>query len=134
MKLLIRAHQISAPRDVASFLEKHVLRQLQRLYDSPAAQLTVSVEDAKPGKGGVDQLCKLTYRMPGSGTLRVESVKEDVHAALLECTQRLRRLVQRELEKARSPSRNRQHKPLGRTWRLRSSRSGVAPDGTPATL
>src|SRR5512138_2596575 len=134
MKLVIRAHQVAAPRDVLSFVEKHVVRQLRRLYDSPAAQLTISVEDAKPKKGGVDQACKLTYRMPGSGTLRVESVKEDFHAALLECAQRLKRLVQRELEKARSPSRSPQHKPLGRTWRLVSSRRGVAPDGTPAAL
>jgi len=134
MKLVIRAHQIAAPRDVAPFLKKHVVQQLQRLYDSPAAQLTVSVEDAKPKKGGVAQVCKLTYRLPGTGTLRVESVKEDVHAALLECGQRLRRLIQRELEKARSPSRSPQHKPLGRTWRLVSSRTGVAPDGTPSTL
>ena len=134
MKLLIRAHQVAAPRDVGSFLEKHVLRQLERVYDSPAAQLTVSVEDAKPKRGGVDQVCKLTYRMPGSGTLRVESVKGDIHAALLECAQRLRRLVQRELEKARSPSRSPRHKPLGRTWRLVSSRRGVAPDGTPTSL
>ncbi len=134
MKLLIRAHQVAAPRDVASFLKKHVLRPLQRVYDSPAAQLTVSVEDARPKRGGVDQVCKLTYRMPGAGTLRVESVKEDVHAALLECAQRLKRLVQRELEKARSPSRSPQHNPLGRTWRLAASRSELAPDGTPSTL
>ena len=134
MKLLIRAHQLAAPRDVSSFLRKHVLQQLQRVYDNPAAQLTVSVEDMKPGKGGVDRMCKLTYRMPGSGTLRVESVKEDVHAALLECARRLKRLVQRELQKSRSPSRSPQHKPLGRTWRLVASRSGTAPDGTPSTL
>lgn len=134
MKLLIRAHQVVAPKDVASFLNKHVVRPLQRLYDSPAAELTVSVEDAKPKKGGVDQVCKLTYRMPGSGTLRVESVKGDFHAALLECAQRLKRLIQRELEKARSPARSTQHNPLGRTWRLVASRRGVTPDGTPSSL
>jgi ribosome-associated translation inhibitor RaiA len=134
MKLVIRAHQVAAPSDVSSFLQKHVLRQLQRVYDSPAAQLTISVEDAKPGRGGIDRICKLTYRMPGSGTLRVESVKEDLHAALLECAHRLKRLVQRELQKARSPSRSPQHKPLGRTWRLVASRSETAPDGTPSTL
>ncbi len=134
MKLVIRAHQIETPRDVASFLQKHVLHQLQRLYDSPAAQLTISIGDAKPKKGGVDQVCKLTYRMPRAGVLHVESVKEDVHAALLECAQRLKRLVQRELQKSRTPSRTQQHKPLGRTWRLVASRSEFAPDGTPSTL
>ena len=62
------------------------------------------------------------------------SVKGDVHAALLECARRLRRLVQRELAKQRSPSRTTRSRPLGRTWRQRASRSGAAPDGTPSTL
>jgi len=134
MKLAIHAHQLDAPRDVVSYLTKHLLAPLQRLHDSSATQLTVHIEDAKPGKGGVDQACKVTFRMPGSRTLRVESVKDDVHAALLECAQRLKRLVQRELQKARTPSRSPQHKPLGRSWRLRASRSTTAPDGTPSTL
>jgi ribosome hibernation promoting factor len=94
----------------------------------------VSVGDAKPQRGGVDQVCKLTYSMPGAAVLHVESVKEDLHAALLECARRLKRLVQREIQKSRSPSRSPQHKPLGRTWRMASSRSELSPDGTPSTL
>jgi len=134
MKLAIRAHQVEPPRDVAAFLRKHVVASLRRLHDSPATQLTVHVEDAMPGKGGVDRACKLTFRMPGARTLRVESVKDDLHAALLDCAQRLKRLVQREIAKQRSPSRSPQHNPLGRTWRRVASRSGIAPDGTPSTL
>ena len=134
MKIVIHAHQLIAPRDVASYLHQHLVQPLARLYDNPAAQLTVYVEDATPGKGGVDQSCKLSFRMPGARTLRVESVKDDLHAALLECGQRLKRLVSRELQKARSPSRAPEHKTLGRTWRNVASRSDTAPDGTPSTL
>ncbi len=134
MKLAIHAHQLRIPRDVMSFVRKHVLSSLRRIEDTPATELTVFVEDAKPGRGGVDQACKMTFRMPGARTLRVESVKDDVHAALLECARRLKRLVQREIAKQRSPSRATQSRPLGRTWRLRASRSDVAPDGSPSTL
>jgi putative sigma-54 modulation protein len=134
MKLAIHAHQLLAPRDVTAFLRKHVVAPLRRLHDSPATQLTVLVEDAKPGRGGVDRACKLTFHMPGARTLRVESVKDDLHAALLDCAQRLRRLVQREVDKQRSTSRAPQHRPLGRTWRQKASRSGISPDGTPSTL
>ncbi len=134
MKIVIHAHQLEAPRDVRTFLQKHVVAPLRRLHDSPATQLTVYVADAKPGKGGVDQACKMTLRMPSARTLRVEAVQLDLHAALLECAQRLKRLVQREVEKQRSPARAPQHKPLGRTWRAVASRSGLTPDGTPSTL
>jgi ribosome-associated translation inhibitor RaiA len=134
MKLSVHAHHLAQPRDLAVFLRKHLMKPLGRLHDSPATQLTVHVEATRPGKGGADQACKLTFHMPGAKTLRVESVKEDLHAALLECAQRLKRLVQREVGKQRSPGRAPESRPLGRTWRERASRSGVAPDGTPATL
>lgn len=134
MKLVLHAHQLEAPRDVRSFLLKHVVTALRRLHDSPATQLTIYVEDAKPGRGGVDQACKMTLRLPGARTLRVESVNQDLHASLLDCGQRLKRLVQREVGKQRATSRAPQHRPLGRTWRRVMSRSGMAPDGTPASL
>ncbi len=134
MKIVIHGHQMEVADEIVAYLRKHLV-PLQRMYDSPAAQLTVYVEDAKPGKGGVDQACKLTLHMPRTKTLRVESVKEDLHAALLECVQRLKRLVQREVQKARTPARTVQQNPLGRSWRDESEgNSGLAPDGTPSTL
>ncbi len=134
MKLVLHAHQLTAPRDVTTYLKKHVVAPLRRLHDSPATELTVFVEDATPGKGGVDQACKMTLRLPGAKTLRVESVNDDLHASLLDCGKRLKRLVEREVAKQRSTSRSPQRRPLGRTWRRVSSRAGVTPDGTPSTL
>jgi putative sigma-54 modulation protein len=134
MKLAIHAQQFDAPIDVRAFVRKHVVPQLRRLHDSSATQLTVHISDAKPGKGGVDQACKMTFSMPSARTMRVESVRDDLHAALLECAQRLRRLVQREVEKRRSGPRAHEHKPLGRTWRKLATRRDLAPDGTPSTL
>ena len=134
MKLAIHAHHLEAPRGIAAFLRKHAIAPLRRLHDSPATELTVHIEDARPSRGGLDQACKMTFRMPSARTLRVESVQLDLHAALLDCVQRLKRLVRREVGKQRSPSRAPQHKPLGRTWRRRASTEGTTPDGTPATL
>ncbi len=134
MKLSIHAHQIEKPRDLTAFLRKHLVTPLRRLYDSPAAELTVHVADAKPSKGGVDQACGVTFRMPNAKTLRVETVRDDLHAALLDCAARLKRLVQREVGKQRSTTRSPQSRPLGTTWRRRATSSELAPDGTPSTL
>jgi putative sigma-54 modulation protein len=134
MKVSIRAHHLEAPRDIAAFVAKHLLTPLERLHDSPATELTVHVEDTTPGRGGTDQTCKITFRMPNARTLRVEAVRDDLHAALLDCAQRLKRLVQREVAKQRTPSRAATSRPLGRTWRERAHRAELAPDGTPATL
>jgi putative sigma-54 modulation protein len=133
MKLLIHGHQLGVPRDARTFLRRHLVEPLARLHDSPAHELTVGFDDARPKKGGVDQHCRLILRIPGARTLTVESVADDLHAAILDAGHRLKRLVEREVGKQRSTSRSPMRNPLGRTWRARSSK-GETPDGTPSTL
>jgi ribosome hibernation promoting factor len=134
MKLSIHAIHTALPQDLSRFLGKHVTRPLARLFDDPSAQLSVHLGDARPNRGGVDQECRISFRMPGTRTLHVESVAENLYMALLDASERLRRLVKRELEKMRSRSRKPMHRPLGRSWRERSSRRGVTPGGDPASL
>lgn len=134
MKLVIHAHQVEAPRDTRSFVHKHVVQPLMRLSDSPAHELTVQLDDLRPSKGGVDQRCRLTLRIPNTRQLTVESVAEDMHASMLDAGRRLKRLVEREVGKQRSTSRSPMSKPLGRTFRERATRREMAPDGFPSTL
>jgi hypothetical protein len=82
----------------------------------------------------VDQQCRLSFRMPNARTLHVEAIADDVHKSILDASDRLKRLVRRELSKMRAPSRKLVHRPLGRTWRDRTSRRGVTPTGDPAGL
>lgn len=134
MRLTIHAHHLTVPPDLPGFLEKHVTRPLARLFDGPAAELAIHLGDERTRRGGVDQHCKVSFRMPGTRTLHVETVEDDVHKALLDAADRLKRLVRRELGKMRTPSRKPMHRPLGRSWRERSTRRGVTPDGDPAAL
>jgi ribosome-associated translation inhibitor RaiA len=134
MRLVIHGHQLGVPRDAQAFLRKHLVRPIQRLHDNPADELSVHFDDARPRKGGVDQACRLTLRIPGARALHVESVAADLHAALLDGARRLRRLVEREVGKQRSTSRSPMHKPLGRSWRGRATQGELAPDGSPSTL
>ena len=134
MRLTIHAHHLTLPPDLPAFLQKHVTKPLARVFDDPAAELAVHLGDARPTKGGVDQECRMSFRMPNARTLHVETVEEDVHKALLDAVDRLKRLVRREVDKMRAPNRKPMHRPLGRTWRERSSRSGVTPGGDPASL
>jgi ribosomal subunit interface protein len=134
MKLVIHSHHLSLPKDVSTFVTKHVTRPLARIYDDPAAQLTVHFGDARPQKGGVDQECRLAFRMPGARQITVGSVQDDLYKALLDASDRLKRQVRKQVEKMRSASRKPMHRPLGRSWRERSSRRGVTPEGGPAAL
>jgi ribosome-associated translation inhibitor RaiA len=134
MRLIVHAHHLDLPPDLPAFLERHVSRPLARLFDDPAAELSVHLADQRPRRGGVDQECRLSFRIPGSRTLHVESTEDDLHKALLDGAERLKRLVRREIAKMRTPSRKPMHRPLGRSWRERASRRGTTPDGEPAGL
>ena len=134
MRLSIHTHHLALPPDLGEFLQKHLTRPLVRLLDDPAAQLSVHLGDLRRKKGGIDRACRVSLRIPGARVLHVESTQDDIHASLQDAGERLRRLVKRELEKMRSDSRRPMHRPLGRSWRERSSRRGVTPDGAPAAL
>lgn len=134
MKLIIHAHHLALPKDLPQFLNKHVTKPLARVFDDPAAELAVHLGDARPTRGGVDQECRMSFRIPGTRTLHVESVADDLYKALLDATDRMKRLAKRNLEKMRAPSRKKTHRPLGRTWRERSTRRATTPSGEPSAL
>jgi ribosome-associated translation inhibitor RaiA len=134
MRLSIHTQHLSVPPDLPEFLEKHVTRPLARVFDDAAAELSIHFDDVRRRRGGVDQQCRISFRIPGARTLHVESVEDDPHKALLGAAERLKRLVKRELGKMRAPSRRAMHRPLGRAWRERSTRRGVTPGGDPAAL
>jgi ribosome-associated translation inhibitor RaiA len=127
-------HRVAIPPDLPAFIQKHLTRPLVRVFDSPAAELEIHLGDERPSKGGVDQACRLSFRMPGARTIHVESLQDDLKKALLDAGDRLRRHVRKQLSKMRSPSRKPMHRPLGRSWRERSTRRGATPDGGPAGL
>ena len=134
MRLTIHANHLSLPGDVLKFVAKHVTRPLARVFDDSAAELSVHFADSRAKKGGVDQACRLSFRMPGARTLHVESVQDDLYKALLDAAERLKRQVRKQVDKMRATSRKQMHRPLGRSWRDRSTRSGVTPEGGPAAL
>ncbi len=134
MKLVLHSQHLALPSDLVAFLQKHVLRPLQRFFDDSAAELAIHLIDARPNRGGVDQQCRMSLRVPGARTLHVESTQADLRQALIDASLRLKRLAKRELAKMRTPSRKPMHRPLGRSWRERSSRRGVTPSGDPSAL
>ncbi|BDG09868.1 HPF/RaiA family ribosome-associated protein [Anaeromyxobacter paludicola] len=134
MKLTIHAHQIATPRELTAFIRQHLVRPLARLYDNAAAQLEIHFDDPNGSKGGLDRLARITFRMPGARAIHLESLQDDLHKAVLDAADRLKRLVQRQLDKQRTRSPHPQHRPLGRSFRLAASRAGETPDGQPSTL
>jgi ribosome-associated translation inhibitor RaiA len=134
MRILIHGHHLSLPADTSRFLNKHVALPIARLYDSPAAELTVWFEDERSRRGGVDRRCRMAFRMPHIRTLQLSSLQDDPYKAMLDAASRLKLLIRREVAKRRSPSGRVSHRPLARIYRGAAARDGVTADGSPSTL
>jgi ribosome-associated translation inhibitor RaiA len=134
MRILIHSHHLPLPADAGRFLAKHVARSIARLCDDQAAELTVWFEDERSRRGGVDRRCRMAFRMPHIRTLQLSSLQDDPYKAMLDATSRLKRLIQREVAKRRSPSGRVSHRPLARIYRGAAARDGVTADGSPSTL
>ena len=78
---------------------------------SESSELEVHLGDTRPRRGGVDQECRMSFRMPGMKTLHVEAVAEDIHAALLEAADKLKGAVKKGVAKRRTPARTTARKP-----------------------
>src|SRR5512138_2263879 len=111
MRLIIHSRNLAVPSDLPRFLDKHVTRPLARVYDDPAAELDVHLGDARPRRGGVDQECRMSFRMPGARTVHVEAIADDLYKALLDAGDRVRRHVRKTLSRMRSPARKAVHRP-----------------------
>jgi hypothetical protein len=78
MKLILHSQNLPLRPDVSEFLRKHVVGPILRFFDDPAAQLSIHIVDSRPHRGGIDQQCRMSFRLPGARTLHVESTQEDL--------------------------------------------------------
>ena len=109
MKVLISGKQMQVSDKLKSHVDEHLVQALTRFYDNQAAELRVEFGDARPKKGGDDMECHLTFHMPGCKTLQIEESTPDPYASLVRASERLVRLVKKELERMRDPGHHVEH-------------------------
>jgi putative sigma-54 modulation protein len=111
MKLIVQGKQMRVSEGLRRFAEEHVVRPLQRFYDSEAAELRIEVGRDNANRGESKE-CHLTFRMPGSRTIQIEESTPDVYACLELAADRLVRVAKKELKKQRTPKGRHKEHPL----------------------
>lgn len=117
MKVLIQGKQMAVPEELKSYVMERVVVPLTRFFDSSAAELRVEFGDVNGSiKGGNDKECHLTFRMPMAATIQIEEITPDPYASLDAASNRLIRIVHRELDRMRRrPTGHHKYRPLGTT-------------------
>lgn len=124
MKVLIQGKHLKVSDDLKAYVQERLIVPLTRFYDDEAAEVRVEFGDNNGPKGGRDKEVHLTFRMPGARTIQIEEATTDLYASLDVASDRLIRVVKKELGRMREPVGHKE-KPLG---------SVVAEGGVPGGL
>ena len=110
MKIILQGKQLRLTEGFKRYAEEHLVRQLSRFVDDPAAELRIELGRVNASKGGSEKEVHLTLRLSGSKTLQVEETTPDAYASLDLAADRLVRVAKEELARKRRPfGRHRAH-------------------------
>jgi ribosome-associated translation inhibitor RaiA len=109
MKLKIRTSGLVMTESLRRFIEQRVYFAMSR-FSPRIASISAVVEDINGPRGGVDQRCRIVVKLDGARELTVEATDADLHGAITFATDRAGRVVQRELERRRTATRQPQRR------------------------
>ncbi len=112
--------------ELKAYVTERVVAPLKRFYDDSAAELRVELGDTNGPKGGNDQECHLTLRMPGASVIQIEEATPDIYASIDGAGDRLVRVGKREVERHRHSLGGKKYRPLA-TVVAEGGVSGVLP-------
>jgi putative sigma-54 modulation protein len=99
MQVLVRGVHVAVDEELRSFVELHVERVLQRIFQQQAVQVEVHLVDTNAAKGGVDKEARLTLRVPGLPPLHVQAAADEVRKAVLLACEKVESAAKRWLDK-----------------------------------
>jgi ribosomal subunit interface protein len=101
MEVRVRGVHVDVDAGLRSFVELHVERALQRIFQGQAVSVEVHLVDTNRPKGGVDKAARVTLSVPGLPAMHVEEVSDDIRKAVLGACVRLEHAAKRWLDKHR---------------------------------
>jgi len=100
MQVLVRGIHVDVDEGLREFVELHLRRALDRIFQQQAVQVEVHLVDTNGAvKGGMDKEARVTLRVPGLPSIHVEEVSDDVRKAVTGAADRLERSAKRWLDK-----------------------------------
>jgi len=101
MKEIVKGVHVDLSRGLKEHIQAHLIAQIATFYDDEAAEIEIHLRDSNGPKGGEDQECSITFRMPGAASIHVEEATDDMYKSIDLARDRLERLIKRELQKRR---------------------------------
>jgi putative sigma-54 modulation protein len=99
MQILVRGVHVDVDDKLRDFVELHLDRALDRIFQQQAVQVEVHLVDTNGAKGGMDKEARVTLRVAGVPPIHIEEVSTDIRKAVIGACDRLERAAKRWLDK-----------------------------------
>ncbi|QRN94579.1 ribosome-associated translation inhibitor RaiA [Archangium violaceum] len=104
MKVLMRGVHLDLTDSLRDYANQHLVDPIARYIDDEATEIEIALVDINGPKGGVDQECRVTVRMPGFSGIHITETAETMFQAIDATRDRLEKTVKRTVEKRREAS------------------------------
>ncbi|OJH41035.1 ribosome hibernation-promoting factor, HPF/YfiA family [Cystobacter ferrugineus] len=104
MKVLMRGVHLQLTDSLRDYATRHLVDPIEKFIDDEASEVDISLVDINGTKGGVDQECRVTVRMPGFSGIHVTETAETMFQAIDSVRDRLENTIKRTVEKRRDVS------------------------------
>ncbi|HSP80039.1 MAG TPA: ribosome-associated translation inhibitor RaiA [Myxococcaceae bacterium] len=101
MKVLMRGVHLQLTDSLRDYVQRHLVDHIGPYIDDEASELEIALVDVNGPKGGIDQECRVTVRIPGFAAMHVTETAETMFQAVDAARDRLEKTVKRTVEKRR---------------------------------
>jgi putative sigma-54 modulation protein len=104
MKVLMRGVHLDMTDSLRDYAQRHLVDPIAKYIEDEATEVDIALVDINGPKGGIDQECRVTVRMPGFAATHVTETAETIHQAIDSTRDRLEKAIKRMVEKRREAS------------------------------
>ena len=104
MKVLMRGVHLNLTDSLRDYVTQHLVEPLVKFIDDEATEMDIALVDINGPKGGVDQECRVTVRMPGFAGMHVTETSETMYHSIDAARDTLEKMIKRTVEKRRDVS------------------------------
>ena len=106
MKVLMRGVHLDLTESLRDYANRHLVDPLAKYIEDDASEIEIALVDTNGPKGGLDQECRVTVRMPGFSGMHVTETSETIFQSIDAARDTLERVIKKTIEKRRDVSDN----------------------------
>jgi putative sigma-54 modulation protein len=121
MRVIVKARHMNLTPSLREHAEEKLGKALMRIFDRPAAQIEIELNDIGNVRDGANKECRVTVFMPRGKTINIVEIDDDMYKAIDLAHDRVLQQVKRQRERRRNMTQQRKSAERSRARTARDS-------------